>query len=412
MAPARDTELPAAVTDALAAHRRIFFYLPTFRDSGRSFADFDWSRLDGQLEEQNASLLIKFHPVDQTELQLNARNVHVLDRHHDVYRVLPHTSVLISDYSSIIWDYLLLRRPVILFAPDLEDFATTSRSLNFNLSELAIGPVCHTFDQLTETIRHCGNVEQADIKAADRSSRAAERFHAYQDAESSRRVLEAIVQRFPSTEMQQPRLLAQIRYKLRYNSWSRLFVNALKRIGITILPYYVFRRDISGPPKKPICEDYEFAELTAKNISQIARLPMVHSDERTYRIRLNSGQRCFGLRQDDEFCAFCWMDPDRFSFVGEGIMLQSDEVYIYDIYTIPAKRGRELAPILNACYTEMLRAEGIHAVLGIVDSMNRSSLNYVRKIGSRIQRKNLYLNLFGLVEKSIALKIYAEETSD
>jgi len=206
-------------------------------------------------------------------------------------------------------------------------------------------------------------------------------------------------------------LLEKLRYKLRYNSWPRLIVNALKRIGITILPYYVFRRDITDPPKPQGCVGHEFVELTTEDIPQIARLPLVHSNEQTYRRRLHNGQRCFALKQNGEFCAFCWMDPACFSFAGEGNALQTGEAYIYDIYTAPSQRGHNLAPMLNACYTETLRTEGFHAVIGVVDSMNRSSLNYVRKIGSQVQRKNLYLNLFGLLKKSIVLEILVDEKS-
>jgi len=411
LTPAPDLELPVVVTDAISAHRKIFFYLPTFRDSGRSFADFDWSRLDDLLKQCDACLLIKFHPVDQTKLHTNARNVHVLDRHLDIYRILPHIAVLISDYSSVIWDYLLLRRPVILFAPDMEDFTVTSRSLNFDLAGLAIGPVCHTFDQLTDAMLVCCDEEHLDTEMTDKQAQVAGRFHTYLDANSARRVLDAIEEQLSFSVLQQPGLLAKLRYKLRYNSWPRLIVNVLKRIGITILPYYVFRRDISGPPKQPSCEGYEFSELTTEDMPRIARLPLVHSSEQTYLLRQRNGQRCFALRQDGELCAFCWMDPDRFSFVGEGEALQADEAYLYDIYTTPSQRGHNLAPILNACYTELLRAEGIRIVLGVVDSMNRSSLNYVRKIGSRVQRKNLYLNLFGLMKKSIVLEVLADEES-
>jgi len=407
--PAADSGLPAVLTEAINADRKIFFYLPTFRDSGSSFADFDWSGLDDLLEERHACLFIKFHPVDKTELPVRARFVHVLERHLDVYRILPHTAVLISDYSSIIWDYLLLRRPVILFAPDLENFTATSRSLNFDLDELALGPVCHTFDELTDAMRHCCNTGAPDTGTTGGQEPVSEKFHAWPDAGSSRRVLEAIARRFPDTVSHPPGLAEKLRYRFRYNSWPRLIVNALKRAGITILPYYVFRREIPDPPPHPDCKGYEFAELTAQDIPQIAGLPLVHCDEQTCRRRMRDGQRCFAIRRGGEICAFCWMDPDCFSFAGEGRALQADEAYIYDIYTAPAQRGHNLAPLLNACYTEKLYTEGVHAVLGVVDSMNRSSLGYVRKIGSRVQRKNLYLNLFGLVKKSIVLEILADE---
>jgi hypothetical protein len=206
-----------------------------------------------------------------------------------------------------------------------------------------------------------------------------------------------------------PQLLEKLHYKLRYNSWPRLFVNTLKRFGITILPYYVFYRDITGPPKQSDLEGYEFVELTAVDMPLIATLPLVHNNEQTYQLRLKNKQHCYALRQHDEVFAFCWMDPFHFSFKGEGKLLQDDEAYIYDIYTMPLKRGHHLAPKLNACYTNKLRAEGIRTVIGVVDTMNLPSLNYVRKIGCQVQQKKLYLNIFGLINKSIVLEVFADK---
>jgi len=208
-----------------------------------------------------------------------------------------------------------------------------------------------------------------------------------------------------------PGFLAKLRYKFRYNSWARLGMNALKRIGITVLPYYVFHRDITGQQKHPDLEGYEFGELGAEDMPRIADLPLVHSSEQTYRRRLRDGQRCFALKQGGDICAFSWMDSDHCSFSGERFTLQADEVYMYDIYTALDRRGQNLAPMLNACYSERLRAEGIRIILSIVDSLNRSSLNYVTKVGCVAQRKKLYLNIFGLLEKSIVLKIFVEPTA-
>jgi len=222
--------------------------------------------------------------------------------------------------------------------------------------------------------------------------------------------MKTIQQQFSRMATIHPQLLAKLHYKLRYNSWPRLIVNGLKRFGITLLPYYVFYRDIADPAKQPDLDGYEFTELTAADMPLIAALPLVHSNEQTYQLRLQNEQRCFALRQHDEIFAFCWMDSDHFSFKGEGGSLQADEVYIYDIYTLPIKRGHHLAPKLNACYTNKLRAEGIRTVIGVVDTMNLPSLNYVRKIGCRLQQKKIYLNIFGLINKSFLLQVYADKT--
>ena len=86
-------------------------------------------------------------------------------------------------------------------------------------------------------------------------------------------------------------------------------MNALKRVGVVILPYYVFKRRISGPARPLELGGREFRELVAEDMHRLARLPMVHADEAGFRARLAAGQRCFGLLEGEQILGFCWMDP-------------------------------------------------------------------------------------------------------
>jgi CDP-glycerol glycerophosphotransferase (TagB/SpsB family) len=172
--------------------RHLIFYLPTFRDSGRDFANFDWHLLDDLLEEKSATLLIKFHPVDKTQLDTPARNVITLSRDVDIYKLLPHAAALISDYSSIIWDFMLLRRPLVLFVPDIKDFAESSRSLLFDPYEIEPDIVCRNFAELEDHLRKLSLEPDGDRGKAEKMQALLGRFHAYHDAASSQRVLAVI----------------------------------------------------------------------------------------------------------------------------------------------------------------------------------------------------------------------------
>ncbi len=200
------------------------------------------------------------------------------------------------------------------------------------------------------------------------------------------------------------RVLEKIRYKLRYNAWPRLVVNVLKRLGIILLPYYLFRRSL-GTPVHPVDRgDWELIELCEEDMPQLASLPLVHGNEQTYRQRIRNGQRALALRRGREFGAFCWLDPEYCSYAGEGFRLPDDEIYSYDIYTVPALRGMNLAPLLNALYSERLRQEGYRSVCSVVDVWNKPSLNYVRKIGAVAHRKNLYISIFGVFRRSFVMR--------
>ncbi len=190
--PVDNSVPPDALKTPLAAGRKLALYLPTFRDSGLPFTDFDWNRMDRLLEEINCHLLIKFHPVDPSHLEGHFRNIEVSPRQIDVYSLLPYVSVLISDYSSIIWDYMLLKRPIIYFTPDLNEFVSTSRALNFDVRKIAVGPVCESFDQLIEAMRQLDSDPQPCWADTEHGQRVLKRFHSFTAPSASARVLTAL----------------------------------------------------------------------------------------------------------------------------------------------------------------------------------------------------------------------------
>lgn len=184
--------LPPRFSRAVESGRPVFLYLPTFRDSGKPFIDIDWARLAESMERLDAWFFLKLHPVDDGEFALTSERVAQLPRDVDVYELLPHVSALISDYSSIIFDFMLLNRPILYYVPDLHEFVSSSRSLNFDPREIAVGPVCTTSDGLLDAVekvatgRHMSGISDTEHR------RIVRRLHTYVDAGSNRRVLKAI----------------------------------------------------------------------------------------------------------------------------------------------------------------------------------------------------------------------------
>ncbi len=181
------TPLPRSYAEALDAGHRVFLYLPTFRDSGKPYLRFDWDRLANRMDEIGGKFFCKSHPVDRGHFPTGYQNIVELGQDVDVYALLPHTDVLISDYSSIIFDYMLLEKPIIYYTPDLEEFVNENRSMNFDPIDVAVGPVCRTFDELLEAMN--GNQHDSDEQ---HRRKVFARLHQHADAGSSERVLEAV----------------------------------------------------------------------------------------------------------------------------------------------------------------------------------------------------------------------------
>ncbi len=70
----------------------------------------------------------------------------------DIYPALALFDALVTDYSSIYFDYLLLDRPVFFFPYDLEHYVAGERKLLFGYREMAPGPLCRTREELQAEI--------------------------------------------------------------------------------------------------------------------------------------------------------------------------------------------------------------------------------------------------------------------
>lgn len=131
---------------------KVFIYMPTWRDSQRNiFAQhFDMLQMDALLQKHNALLLLKPHANVCTNSHEFAplRHICFIDGKVDVYPILPRTDVLITDYSSILYDYILMPdKNVILYLYDYDDYVN-SRGLFYPFDENVVGRKVFSFDEL------------------------------------------------------------------------------------------------------------------------------------------------------------------------------------------------------------------------------------------------------------------------
>lgn len=147
----------------LRSYSKVFIYMPTFRDDQHDFikaSGINFAILDEILKEKNYLFILKLHPATRVgNLDLNEyKNVISVDKRLDIYPVLRHTDVLITDYSSIYYDYILMReKDVILFPFDYNDYISNSRDLAFDYLENTLGPKAWSFDDLLHFIQNDNN---------------------------------------------------------------------------------------------------------------------------------------------------------------------------------------------------------------------------------------------------------------
>ena len=154
--------------DNIQQYSKVYVYMPTWRDSQKNvFAQhMDLRKLSQVLAAQNAVLLLKPHPNTVVDSIYQADNLILLDRTIDIYGVLPFTDVLITDYSSILYDYLLIpNKQVILYLYDYEEYVR-ERDFYYPFDENVVGKRVTTFENLVNVIKE----EDYILKEEDRAS--------------------------------------------------------------------------------------------------------------------------------------------------------------------------------------------------------------------------------------------------
>jgi CDP-glycerol glycerophosphotransferase (TagB/SpsB family) len=169
--PERIERVVAAIRHryALPEGKRLVLIAPTFRgDSvGQARADGlpDWRELQAALGDDH-HLLVRLHPFVREGLvidrELDGFLTDVSD-HPDINELLHVADVLVSDYSSVIYEYALLDRPMVFHAPDLDAYER-ERGFYFDYRSGVPGPVVETTAQLAAAIRE-GTPDLARVRA-------------------------------------------------------------------------------------------------------------------------------------------------------------------------------------------------------------------------------------------------------
>jgi len=104
--------------------KRVVLYAPTFRGRGadkRAAPDLDAVALRAALPADHV-LVLKGHPnLDSLGIATDGFDI-VMDRITPINDVLPATDILVTDYSSSIFEWAALRRPLVLLVPDLDAY--------------------------------------------------------------------------------------------------------------------------------------------------------------------------------------------------------------------------------------------------------------------------------------------------
>ncbi len=122
----------------ISPNSKIILYAPTFRnDNSKYLQSFDEARLQALLGDE-WKIVVRLHPNELQKKNNDLTNRQYIDatKYNNLQELLIATDILITDYSSTMFDFFIQEKPCFLFCPDYADYVGGERDLNFDLEQL------------------------------------------------------------------------------------------------------------------------------------------------------------------------------------------------------------------------------------------------------------------------------------
>jgi CDP-glycerol glycerophosphotransferase (TagB/SpsB family) len=199
--------------EGIEKYDHLIFFAPSYRSNmschaGKIYSDnifrlddFDKEQLNDFLVKNNAALIYKLHPIEQTAF--SGRNFEISEHCYELTErilfdndirydeMLNAFDIMISDYSSIVFDYLLLDRPVVYLLPDFDEYKTAKGFVFSNIDAYMPGEKAYNFSGLLTALANA--LADPNKYAEGRKNVILNRFE-YTDGKSTERCYRQIME--------------------------------------------------------------------------------------------------------------------------------------------------------------------------------------------------------------------------
>lgn len=177
-------------------NKKILLYAPTYRDNQHSVnigytydTKVDFDKLKERLSEEYI-ILFRAHWLVAQEFDFEKYKDFIIDvsNYDDINELYVISDMLITDYSSVFFDYANLKRPIIFYMYDLEAYRDDIRGFYLNLEELP-GNIIKDENELINEIK----LLTTNFKYNEKYKKFNEKFNYLDDGQATHRVVEKVI---------------------------------------------------------------------------------------------------------------------------------------------------------------------------------------------------------------------------
>ena len=138
----------------------VYLYAPTwgwrksFKDIKNEFGLYFDPEQFLESAPKDSTLLVRFHHLSDYATSSDGLPDNVVDVSDwdDAIELMCAADILITDYSSIVFDWYCSKKPVIYYVPDLEEYENRTRGVYFNIENVNCGPICKNEEELFDNL--------------------------------------------------------------------------------------------------------------------------------------------------------------------------------------------------------------------------------------------------------------------
>lgn len=181
--------------------KKVILYAPTWRDNqfySKGKYKFDIQLDLNKLQEEFGDkyvILLRMHYLIAENLDLSGFEGFVFDESHyeDIRELYLISDILITDYSSVFFDYANLKRPIIFFVYDIEEYRDNLRGFYIDFEKKAPGPLVDSTEQIIDEI---SKIEEVGFIWTPELEEFYQKFCSLEDGKASEKVVTEVVKKF------------------------------------------------------------------------------------------------------------------------------------------------------------------------------------------------------------------------
>lgn len=182
----------------LPKDKKVILYAPTFRDNQTNGANkftfdinFDYEKMKEKLG-RDYILLLRMHVVVKNKVVIPDEYrdfVYNVSNYPDIQELYLISDILITDYSSVMFDFANTKRPILFYTYDLELYRDVLRGFYLDFENEAPGPLIRTNDELIEAIERIDDIQK---QYSDKYKAFHDKYCSLEDGHAAERLVDQV----------------------------------------------------------------------------------------------------------------------------------------------------------------------------------------------------------------------------